>query len=286
MAGWIPWVKGLTKKPETRGIADRLGIAPQQAAGHIMQFWEWCDDNVPDSGELDGIVELKGIADVYAFIDELAQREGMAKAIEAAGWLSVDEDRVVLPNFLRMNLSTAKSRLLGARRTENHRAKKKAQQGGSGKDAETRARDGPVTPTRDNPVTTKRHHIKNSSNSREQNKKAAADSGDGTVSGETAPASERKKRLLNAVAEAADAAAATGKEREGYHAAVAAVALIAGPKASKAAAENGSITMSDIRNAIDRIPAKYKRSKAAWWIWWVDKGMYEAREEMKASECR
>jgi hypothetical protein len=119
---WIKWAHGLSRKPEVMQIAYRLGRPRHEVAGLLMEWWEWTDVNVnidesasgfdPDS--CPGVVRVG--ADGLRMIDAITGVEGMAEALVAVGWASIENGNLVLPNFGRHNGKSAKARALDAAR--------------------------------------------------------------------------------------------------------------------------------------------------------------------------
>lgn len=127
MAGdWIKWKKGLVRRHEVLGIAARMGIAPTQAAGLCMLFWEWCDENVaaPQIDKNgDAFVALGALQP--AFIDALVGAPGFANALAAEGWLRLEGGSFTIPNYSRHNSETGKARALAAERMRQSRRRKR-----------------------------------------------------------------------------------------------------------------------------------------------------------------
>jgi hypothetical protein len=101
MADWIPWTKGLPRKPEVMQIARVLKITRYEAACRCMAVWEWADENTVD-GTVAGLVA--------ADLDEPAGIAGFGAAMAKTGWLQVDDTGVIFPNWTRWNARSAKER--------------------------------------------------------------------------------------------------------------------------------------------------------------------------------
>jgi hypothetical protein len=131
MAGhWIPWEKGLARKPEILRIARTLGVTPLHASAACMLVWEWADDVT-----IDGLVAGIGVEDV----DAACGVPGMGDAMTAVGWIVLSESCIQFPHWERFNGKSAKARFLHASRQRAYRTRQ----------AETRAvkRDARVTQT-------------------------------------------------------------------------------------------------------------------------------------------
>jgi hypothetical protein len=119
---WIKWTHGLSRKPEVMQIAYRLGRSRHEVAGLLMEWWEWTDVNVNidesasgfDPDACPGVVRVG--ADGLRMIDAITGVEGMAEALVAVGWASIENGNLVLPNFGRHNGKSAKARALDAAR--------------------------------------------------------------------------------------------------------------------------------------------------------------------------
>jgi hypothetical protein len=115
MANYIEWSKGLANKREVVIMAACLKIDRHEAAGRVMAFWEWCDENVPeeliDSETGDAVIEMSpNRGDTEKFIDQVVCIKGFAKAMEKVGWIVHKRSSIVIPNYGRHNGSTAKTR--------------------------------------------------------------------------------------------------------------------------------------------------------------------------------
>jgi hypothetical protein len=80
--------------------------------GKLHRLWAWADTHTED-GTASGLD-----AD---WVDELVGVKGFAVAMQSAGWLEVDADKVRFANFERHNGRPAKTRALGKTRAERFR---------------------------------------------------------------------------------------------------------------------------------------------------------------------
>lgn len=123
MAGdWIKWSKGLTRKSEVIRMASAMHLPPAQIAGHLMEFWEWADDNSYINENGDGVVTLGSLQPET--LDQILHAPGLSAALMEVGWLTSNNGILSLLNFGRHNGETAKTRALGKNRVEKCRAKK------------------------------------------------------------------------------------------------------------------------------------------------------------------
>lgn len=112
MATWIAWEKGLPEKPEIFKIARDLNISRYEATCRCMEVWGWADEHTED-GQIDGMQpeDLDAVAGMIDF--GIAMRD--------AGWLLVDGQGIIFPNWDRWNTKTAKRRLRDAERKRHKR---------------------------------------------------------------------------------------------------------------------------------------------------------------------
>ncbi len=112
------WVKIETKtpdKPEICIIASQLRLDADAVMGKLVRLWAWAEMNVSDSNETSVTME---------FLDKLAGKKGFSAAMEKAGWLQANGDKLIFPNFERHNGRGAKGRAQTALRVSRHRKRK------------------------------------------------------------------------------------------------------------------------------------------------------------------
>lgn len=106
MAGdYIPWCKGLVRKPEVAQIAKALKMSPFEVAGRLMCVWEWADEQTTDGfihGASDSQVDM--VAMHVGFADQMA-------STRPSPWLVKNDDGLMFPHFDRWNGRSAKRRL-------------------------------------------------------------------------------------------------------------------------------------------------------------------------------
>lgn len=118
MAGdWIKIEASTPDKPEVFMIADILGIDPDAAFGKLFRVWSWFDQHTED-GNAPSVTKV--------IIDKQAGVMGFADAMQAAGWLSTEEQFLQIPNFDRHNGKSAKKRALTAKRVAEHKQRANA----------------------------------------------------------------------------------------------------------------------------------------------------------------
>lgn len=114
MAGdWIKVEITTPDKPEVFEMAEMLNLTPDEVLGKLIRVWIWADQHTRD-GNAPSVT--KSLLDRYAAVT------GFASAMVAVGWLLESGGRIQFPHFDRHNGKTAKTRALGAKRTQAHRA--------------------------------------------------------------------------------------------------------------------------------------------------------------------
>lgn len=114
-APWIKWTVGLSSKTEVLQMARWLNRSRRELACMCMEVWEWADRNAGEDGNAPGVTR--------EFLDERVGLPGFAAAMERAGWLLVDGDGVIFPNYDRHNGNNAKKRAQTQKRVANHRSR-------------------------------------------------------------------------------------------------------------------------------------------------------------------
>jgi len=114
MAGdWIKIEHTLPTKPEVMQIADRLGIPDDQVVGLLVRFWSWVDANMsPECPVSYGTTERIG---------RLVLCENFADAMIEVGWLSVENSRVLIPNYDHHLSQSAKRRGVESKKKKRQR---------------------------------------------------------------------------------------------------------------------------------------------------------------------
>jgi len=122
---WIPCDTCLWEKGKVARIARRLMPTPSHPfnilliSGACLRVWAWVDANT-ETGRFQGVTT--------ADLDFQAWLPGLADAWIEVGWLVVEDDGLVFPNFDRYNGNTSKARLNGAKRSAKFRRKQPPQQ--------------------------------------------------------------------------------------------------------------------------------------------------------------
>jgi hypothetical protein len=115
MAGeWIKFEAATPEKPEVFAITAALGWDdPDLTVGKLLKIWRWFDQQTLD-GNAAGVN--------LALLDRIAGASGFAQAMYQVGWLDYVDGTVSLPNFVRHNGETAKTRALTAKRVGKYKA--------------------------------------------------------------------------------------------------------------------------------------------------------------------
>ena len=114
MAGdWIKIEENMPDKPEVCRMAARLGIECDAVAGKLLRVWAWASRNC----NADGVTSVT----VKSYLDRLTAVTGFADAMVESGWLMVDGENLMFPNFDRHCSQTAKDRANTNRRVARHR---------------------------------------------------------------------------------------------------------------------------------------------------------------------
>lgn len=113
---WIKVEKATARKPEILKIASDLGIHSDHAFGLCIRFWCWCDDQM-ESGYAQSVTPVA--------LDSVFSCDGLTHALIKVGWLTTENDMLVIPNWDRHLSKSAKKRALSAERMVAHRLHKK-----------------------------------------------------------------------------------------------------------------------------------------------------------------
>lgn len=113
MAGdWIPIRINLRTDPRVVTMAALLKRSPQHIMGCLCQVWSAANEHTVDG-------KLKGYT--LGAIDALTETKAFGGAMAAQGWLIVEADGLLCPDFDKYNSDSAKTRLQNARRAARHR---------------------------------------------------------------------------------------------------------------------------------------------------------------------
>lgn len=119
MAGdWIKFETSTPDKLEVAAIAVELSIDPDAVVGKLLRVWTWFDLHTQD-GNADSVSPSV----TKALLDRHVGVSGFCEAMISVGWMEQTESAITLPNFVRHNGKTAKTRCLTAKRVSEHKKK-------------------------------------------------------------------------------------------------------------------------------------------------------------------
>ena len=117
MAGdWLPIQKDLFEAIEVLQIAGQLKKCRFQVLGKLVKVWAWFDTHTAD-GVASGIDA--------SFLDDMVEQKGFAAAMQAAGWLDISDNGLLIPNFEHRIGQSGKSRQQHNRTVAAKRAQQK-----------------------------------------------------------------------------------------------------------------------------------------------------------------
>lgn len=141
---WIKMRVGLPDDPQVVAIAAALGVTEEHVVGCLLRVWGLADEHAvlrscygrgvtgpsPDAG---GDVRKEGFLAYYTLdaLDAKARLPGLARHMEAIGWLTVYPDGLGFPDWDTHNGTTGKERALAQKRMARMR------RGASAAEAET-----------------------------------------------------------------------------------------------------------------------------------------------------
>jgi len=123
MAGdWIQIDDDLVEKPEVQAIQDETGDSVETVVGRLVRLWILVDRHavaLPKSrGTVTGLLPRYQIGTVVRLCGGLDQ---FWQAVVDVGWLTIETDGLGIPGYLDRFGSSAKNRLLNARRQRNYK---------------------------------------------------------------------------------------------------------------------------------------------------------------------
>lgn len=112
MADWIKVEKITPDKPEVLQLSELLQTTQAEAFLLVFRFWSWVDDMSHD---------CHAARVTFVTLDRMMKADGFCAAMQKVGWLDVEEDFVIIPNFERHLSKSAKRRALERNRQAAHR---------------------------------------------------------------------------------------------------------------------------------------------------------------------
>ncbi|MEI7407937.1 DnaT-like ssDNA-binding domain-containing protein [Pectobacterium aroidearum] len=127
---WIKVEVITPDKPEIYQLAEILSIDPDSVLGKLIRLWSWADQQT-----IDGNANGNATSVTKNAIDRITFFPGFADALLQVGWLKVEGNTLMFPNFERHNGKSSKKRTLSNRRVTEHR--KKPSNGNANSNAES-----------------------------------------------------------------------------------------------------------------------------------------------------
>lgn len=127
---WIKVEVITPDKPEIYQLAEILSIDPDSVLGKLIRLWSWADQQT-----IDGNANGNATSVTKNAIDRITFFPGFADALLQVGWLKVEGNTLMFPNFERHNGKSSKKRTLTNRRVTEHR--KKPSNGNANSNAES-----------------------------------------------------------------------------------------------------------------------------------------------------
>ncbi|WP_455565897.1 DnaT-like ssDNA-binding domain-containing protein [Pectobacterium jejuense] len=115
---WIKVEVITPDKPEIYQLAEILSIDPDSVLGKLIRLWSWADQQT-----IDGNANGNATSVTKNAIDRITFFPGFADALLQVGWLKVEGNTLMFPNFERHNGKSSKKRTLSNRRVTEHRKK-------------------------------------------------------------------------------------------------------------------------------------------------------------------
>lgn len=132
---WTRIENDLVRKPEVVRLAKALGLTKPAVIGHLAIFWNWCVEQMDDTGRIT-------TDDPEFVIDDVAMHDGFAAALAAVGWLVLEDDGALIPSPDRFMDFTKKKK--AAQRARDYRARQRDEEAAE-PDAEERNAHASVT---------------------------------------------------------------------------------------------------------------------------------------------
>ncbi|MBP1129350.1 hypothetical protein JOE25_000893 [Serratia sp. PL17] len=115
-SSWIKVEVITPDKPEVYQLAELLELDPDAVLGKLIRLWSWADQQT-----IDGNADCNAVSVTKSAIDRITFVRGFAEAMLRVGWLALDGEKLIFPNFERHNGNSTKKRALTNRRVANLR---------------------------------------------------------------------------------------------------------------------------------------------------------------------
>ncbi|MFJ3266075.1 DnaT-like ssDNA-binding domain-containing protein [Serratia liquefaciens] len=119
-ASWIKVEVITPDKPEVFQLSEILNLDPDAVLGKLVRLWAWADQQT-----IDGNAKCNAASVTKNAVDRITFVSGFADALIAVGWLALDGETLVFPNFERHNGNSSKKRALTNNRVTKSRQVKR-----------------------------------------------------------------------------------------------------------------------------------------------------------------
>ncbi|WP_230490422.1 DnaT-like ssDNA-binding domain-containing protein [Serratia montpellierensis] len=119
-ASWIKVEVITPDKPEVFQLSEILNLDPDAVLGKLVRLWAWADQQT-----IDGNAKCNAASVTKNAVDRITFVSGFADALISVGWLALDGETLVFPNFERHNGNSSKKRALTNNRVANSRKVKR-----------------------------------------------------------------------------------------------------------------------------------------------------------------
>jgi hypothetical protein len=124
-SSWIKIEVITPDKPEVFQLAEILDIDPDAALGKLVRLWAWADQQT-----IDGNAKCNAASVTKNAVDRITFIRGFADALIRVGWLAVEGETLIFPNFERHNGNSSKKRALTNDRVTKMREMKRSSNAG------------------------------------------------------------------------------------------------------------------------------------------------------------
>lgn len=91
-------------KPEVFQLSEILNLDPDAVLGKLVRLWAWADQQT-----IDGNAKCNAASVTKNAVDRITFVFGFADALISVGWLALDGETLVFPNFERHNGNSSKN---------------------------------------------------------------------------------------------------------------------------------------------------------------------------------
>ncbi|VXC86911.1 conserved hypothetical protein [Enterobacterales bacterium 8AC] len=120
-ASWIKVEVITPDKPEVFQLSEIMNLDPDAVLGKLVRLWAWADQQT-----IDGNAKCNAASVTKNAIDRITFVSGFADALIKVGWLAINGETLVFPNFERHNGNSSKKRALTNNRVTKSRQVKRS----------------------------------------------------------------------------------------------------------------------------------------------------------------